>query len=455
MKKLLIAFLFLFPFSAVFSQSGPLDRYVQEALQSNLALQQKEISYEKSLAALREAKAMYLPQISLQARYSMARGGRAFEFPIGDLVNPVYENLNLLNTVNSQTPDYPSIPAYPKVENQQINFLRETEQETTIRATLPIFNAAIRQNQLIKQELTEVQKISVEVYKTELTKEVKTAYFNYLKAQESRQLFTNTLALVQENLRTTKSLYRNHQLTIDQVYAAEVEVKSVEQQLAFAQQNQQSAKAFFNFLLNRDYDQEIEIAPLATTSSSALSLDAARNHAQQNRAELQQIKHYLSLSGHQIQLNKSNYLPQVNLIADYGIQGTNYNLDSDSDFAMGSVVLSWNLFDRPTKAKIQQSQLAQREIQQQLQETRQQIGLQVVNAFYELETARKSIELAQSELSSAQKAYKLVAKKYSLGQDNLVSLTNARTQLTNAEQKLNIARYDYQIKVVALERVVQ
>ena len=59
---------------------------------------------------------------------------------------------------------------------------------------------------------------------------------------------------------------------------------------------------------------------------------------------------------------------------------------------------------------------------------------------------------ADKEEESSQKAYKLVAKKFAQGQENLVALTNARTQKTNAELKSIIAKYDREIKAAALER---
>ena len=43
-------------------QSVVLNDYITQALESNLALQQKEMSYEKSLAALQEAKSMFWPK---------------------------------------------------------------------------------------------------------------------------------------------------------------------------------------------------------------------------------------------------------------------------------------------------------------------------------------------------------------------------------------------------------
>jgi outer membrane protein TolC len=78
----------------------------------------------------------------------------------------------------------------------------------------------------------------------------------------------------------------------------------------------------------------------------------------------------------------------------------------------------------------------------------------VVSAFYALEAATKSIDLAKAEEDAAQKAFKLVQKKYSQGQANLVEWTNARTQKTTAEQKQNIAKYEYQICLAEFERAM-
>lgn len=435
------------------AQEAPLDSYLNTALQSNIALQKQELSYEKSLAALKEAKGLFFPKLSIEARYSVAKGGRAFEIPIGDLMNPVYDNLNLINNFGqSASPDYPTIPDYPQIENEQVNFLRETEHETTVRVAMPVFNTAILQNHRIKQNMVEAEKISVGIYKRELVKEVKTAYFNYAKAAQALDLYNNTLNLVEENLRTTESLHRNHKVTIDVVYAAKAEVEEVKQEVAVAEKDAKTAQAYFNFLLNREYDSDIELIAETDFPQSAISLENARKQALNSREELQQLNYYLAVSDNNIQLNKNSHLPNVNLVADYGFQGTHYRFTSEDDFAMGSLVLSWNLFDKTTKARVQQAKIEKDVVQQQKNEVFQQVGLQVVNTFYDLEAAQKSIASASAEVDAAQKAFRLVNKKYSQGQANLVEFTNARTQLTNAEQKLIIAKYDYQVKLANFER---
>lgn len=35
-------------------------------------------------------RGMFLPSVSIEARYSRAGGGKIIEFPVGDLMNPVY-----------------------------------------------------------------------------------------------------------------------------------------------------------------------------------------------------------------------------------------------------------------------------------------------------------------------------------------------------------------------------
>ena len=452
-SPLFILAVFLMPFCL---EAQPIvDQYIHQALESNIALQRKELSYAKSLEALKEAKATFLPSLSLNARYSVARGGRAFEIPVGDLMNPVYSNLNLINGLNqATTPDYPTIPDYPQIENDEINFLRETEQETNLRLVWPVLNTVILNNQKIRAKLSEAEKLSVGIYKRELIKEVKSAYYNYGKAKAGVALFENTMGLVTENVRTANSLFENHKVTKDAVYAAEAQLKSVEQELAIAQKNEKVAAAYFNFLLNRDYTESIETFPIEHQPISALSLDEARKQAFRSREEFQQLNYFVAASQDQIKMNKEALLPNLNLVVDYGIQGTNYSINKDSDFAMGSLVMSWDLVDFKRKHKVQQAQIAREEVSKQKEETIQQIGLQVVSAFYEMEASRKSIEAAGAEVQSARQAFRLVDKKYRQSQANQVEFVDARTRLTNAEQNLIITQYDYQIQIAEYERVI-
>ena len=75
---------------------APLDSYLAQGLKSNLALQQQAFQFQKSLEALKEAKGMFYPTLTLSGRYSRAGGGRMIEIPIGDMMNPLNASLNQL-----------------------------------------------------------------------------------------------------------------------------------------------------------------------------------------------------------------------------------------------------------------------------------------------------------------------------------------------------------------------
>jgi outer membrane protein TolC len=67
-----------------------IDEYVREGLEANLSLRGQSLEVERSAAALDEARARYFPEVGLDARYTWAQGGRTFELPLGQALNPAY-----------------------------------------------------------------------------------------------------------------------------------------------------------------------------------------------------------------------------------------------------------------------------------------------------------------------------------------------------------------------------
>ena len=97
-----------------------LQSLLDEALLANLELRASGASVQQRLAALDQARARYLPVIDFAARYSVADGGRTIDFPVGDLLNPVYETLDEMLVAQGQPPQF------PRVRNESIALLRET-----------------------------------------------------------------------------------------------------------------------------------------------------------------------------------------------------------------------------------------------------------------------------------------------------------------------------------------
>ncbi len=67
-----------------------LDQYVKQAIAQNLTVDQRKALERKQQYALEHAGKMGGPEIGFLTTYTAAYKGRNIEFPLGDLLNPVY-----------------------------------------------------------------------------------------------------------------------------------------------------------------------------------------------------------------------------------------------------------------------------------------------------------------------------------------------------------------------------
>jgi len=433
----------------VSSQELVLDSYINTALESNLSLQQKQASYEKSVLALKEARGLFFPNVGLNARYTVAEGGRIIKFPLGDLLNPIYNSLNRIN----QEYDLPT--GFPLLENEEFPFYRPTEQETKLRITQPIFNKEIFYNQQIKKDLMQVEKAGVDVYRRELVYEVKSAYYQYWQTAEVLDLIDNTYELLDENIRVNEKLFENNMVTADNVFKSKAELSKLEQKKAEAFKNYQMAGAYFNFLLNRDLNAQIlPDSAILKMNVRNFNLNELIANSLNEREEIKQLEYYQSVNRKVTKLKQSGTLPNLTGVVDYGFQGEEYSFTRDNDFILASVVLQWNLFQGlQNKRKIEQARIDEMIIRDKMMEARQNINLQIVNSYYSLESAFKNIEAARSVLEASEQTFNIVRKKFNQGQVPLIEYIDARNEYTKADQNLIIAKYDYLIKYADFERV--
>ena len=423
------------------AQNSYLDSYIREGLESNKGLKQKQLDYASDLSALKEAKGMFFPDISMNARYTVAKGGRTIDFPVGDMLNPVYSTLNMLTASE----------AFPQIENQEFAFYRPTEHETKLSLVQPIFNSDIVQNYRIKKQYAEISRIDVERYQRELIKEITKAYYEYKKAHNLLALADTSLSLVKENLRVSQKLFENDRVTKDAVYRSESELSKVEVQRAQANNFVEASRAYFNFLLNRSLTEPVELIPESPVPP-LVPLEDATRLALQNRNELQQIEGYKRLNKHVTSLQKGKNIPGVFGVVDYGFQGEQYRFTSEDDFMLASLVMKWNLFQgNVNRQKVHQSRIESEKLEELYMQTEQQISLEVINNFYGLQAAYESVESAGKQTSSAIRAYELINRKYLEGQSSLLELIDARTNVTSAAANSIVATSEYYSRLADFE----
>jgi len=424
-----------------------IDGYVTEGLRSNLALQTEALEVEKAVQALAEARARFLPELSLQARYTRAEGGREFELPIGTALNPVYSTLNEMLAAQGR-------PApFPQISDETVKFLRDKEQDTRLILRQPLYAPTISAAVRAQRSLLGASTYRRMAIARTLRRDITISYVDWLKATSSTEIVAASEALLRENLRVNESLFANGKITEDQVLRAKAELLEVEQQKREAANLAVQAQSYFNFLLNRDLLEAIEAAaPPNTASERDAALEQLWSQALQRRPEISQVEQLKRASTEQVTLARKQKWPSLTLGLDAGTQGEEYRVGSGYNFGTASLIFTWKLFDGGgDNARVRQARAAERQLILRQEEVAQQIRLEVQQSFDRLQTARDSLATAAARVEAARAAFRIASRKRDEGVINQVEFIDARSTLTRAELNHNLTRFNVLARRADLE----
>jgi outer membrane protein TolC len=436
MKEATSIVFFTFIFSVGFSQNK-LESYIKIGLEKNESIHQQTIQLEKATYALKEAKSLFYPNVSFNSTYTIAGGGRTIDFPAGDLLNNVYNSLNQLT--NSS--------AFPQLQNQSILLNPNNFLDANIRTSISLLNAELIYNKRIKNQLIDLQYIEREIYKRELVKDLQLAYYNFLQANEAITIVENALTLVKESNRVNNSLFNNDRINKTALSRSENEVIKIKAQLETAKINKLNAQYYFNFLLNRDLIETIEIE-----NFDELPLNSISNSIDK-REELLKLNQIKTINDNTIKLSKAYLFPKINGFMDIGAQAFDFDFDKDARYYLGGLSLQWNIFSgNKNKFKVKQAELENELISSQIQNIEQQLQLQLQIAENKLQSKITDYKASLSQVKVNQKYYNDIMKMYKEGSALYIELLDAQNQLLNTQLQSNINRYEAWMAFVEIER---
>jgi outer membrane protein len=305
--------------------------------------------------------------------------------------------------------------------------------------------------------LITVQQAQKKAYENELKFSIASSYYQYMQSAEALSILNKTRDLLLELLRVNQKLVANAKATKDVVLNAEYEISKVDQQIAESEKNNQVAKSYFNFLLNRGLASEIlQDSSIATSSTQEQSVKELSAQALVQRQEVKQIEGGLRANDQLVGLQKgSAYWPKLNAVGDIGYQGFQYKFDSPQQYYLVQFGLSWDLFKGgEKKTKIQQAKIDHQVMENKMEQLKKQIELQVIQAYYELETTKQSALSAESGVRSTEKSFQIIRNKYNEGQAILLEYLDAQNKLTTARLTRSINHYELLRKEAALNKTI-
>ena len=151
-----------------------------------------------------------------------------------------------------------------------------------------------------------------------------------------------------------------------------------------------------------------------------------------------------------VRLAKSVFWPRVDLGGSYR---SNYSPDTDRSFfdqidgnrgnSLGFNI-SYSIFDGFSRStQVQQAEVQYRNTMLEMESLKQNAALQVRQGYLEYETARKSLEVSETQVLAAERALDASQNRYNVGAGTLVELTQARAQYVTAVSNRVQAQYNF------------
>ncbi|SHH26716.1 Outer membrane protein TolC [Chryseolinea serpens] len=416
-----------------------LDGYVSEGLKDNLVLQQKDITLQQAQQSLQIARSYFFPSVNLLGDYTSGEGGRSIAIPVGDLLNPVYASLNQLTQGDK----------FPQIENVNQNFFPHNFYDARVRTSLPLVNTDLYVNRSIQSQQVVLKQYEVELYKRQLVLDIKSAYFSYLAAVAAVKIYESGLGLVNKNVEVNESLLRNGKSLPANYLRSKSEAERVKADLNSAENRVVNARKYFNFLLNKPLDREIEVS---YDLAGATALDSASTDIT-SREELKMIKTSRDINAASIRLNRLTRVPKVNAFLDLGSQAADWKFNDKSKYYLVGVQLSLPLFQGfRNNISIRQNTLEMRKTELNLTRTTEQLQLAADVAKNDWQTTVQNYAASREQLKSAQSYFNLVEKGYQQGINTLIEFLDARNQLTSSLLQQNLRLFEMLTAEARLER---
>ena len=259
--------------------------------------------------------------------------------------------------------------------------------------------------------------------------------------------------LANEGKKVNEKLLANGKGLPAYILRAESEISQLSAQMNDAQKQVESAKMYFNFLLNKGLDEHVD-----TTMNTAWELQQIKqsNAASINvsgREEIKILGNLVELNNTVLQMNKDYWYPKLNGYLNLGSQSNNWKFNQQSTYYLGGLQLDIPIFNgKRNQYKIRQAELDKQSANNNLKQATQQLNLSANMAKNNLSASLLNYTASQKQLEAAAAYQRLIERGYREGVNTYIETLDARNQLINASLLININEFKVLIAAAELER---
>lgn len=284
----------------------------------------------------------------------------------------------------------------------------------------------------------------------EVTARVKITYYQWYVIQKAISIHLEHQALLEEVIQIANQKYAVGQASQQDLLKAQVELSKLHNSLLVLEQEQVSAQAEFNALLNRPPQAPLGKPEELTVHPVSLTLDQLQQQALQDRPELKAAALTIEKSDRAKLLAKKNYLPDFMVEVQYW----NVHTGADQWMATAKMTLPW-VFSAKYDARLRQATAEGEQAKADYTAIQNRTLFQLHDLFAKVQTAEQLIQVYQTGvLPQAEQSLEAARIGYQHGRAGFLDLINSERTLRDLQLEYYTALAQFGQYLAELEQAV-
>jgi len=288
-------------------------------------------------------------------------------------------------------------------------------------------------------------------------------YYRLLESERLAEVAVTSVDQLTAQLKQANSFHDSGVVSKDDVLRAELALANAKQRAIQTRGQVTLWRARLATVIGLSPSTTIDIVPLASepTPVSETSLERAIATSRSGRVELRELDERIDQSKVGVRLAWYKMLPAVNIVGAYmhNQQLENPTPTNPQFVELNSVyiggALSWDVWDFGSSlAGVKEANAKLREAKTARDKVRDQLDLEVREAFLNEGTAIEAMTVAKASVASAEEHFRLVTKRYEANTTTSFDVVDAESLLTQARAQLQTSTYDFLIARAALRRAM-
>ena len=401
-----------------------LDEAIQLARSNNRDLKQSGLDVGKQREALGEAKSELYPRLDTSVLAAQ-------------LLTPIDFTIKA-----GQLGTYPATGPIPG-SNTDLHTAARPVAIASVTATQPL-TQLFRIRLIVSEQRLKVDaaRLSFDEREQKLTDDVRQVYYEVLQSQSQHESQGSMVKYLKE-------LQQLIERRVGQQAALEADKLSVKAELAKAvyqlttiEDTLANRKEVANHLLGRDLQTAFSVETVPSTLPEEEDLPAARNVALERRPEAKLAANRTKQASLETRIEKTHYIPDISIQASY-ISPANINFLPQNIGSIGAL-LTWQPWDWGQKRhNVAQKVLAEEQAALFVEDTRDQILLDVNSNFRQLREARAQLAAAEAARDAEREKLRNQQEAYSQQSILLSDLLRQQASVADAEDQYRQAIFGY------------